>query len=152
MLQLEDFMPMSPLEGPPLPRFLQIYWPWYEAPPEAPPTGVPWGFSNVQCSLGDEFPGDWWQVNFEATIKNEGDSPATKTVTLYERSFVPVIGGGFWTAWSATQTFPLTLAPGESYQWSTSLSTLYAGGEFYVAAYLKDSDGYESAICQAPSS
>jgi hypothetical protein len=23
-------LPMSPVEGPPLPRFLNIYWPWYE--------------------------------------------------------------------------------------------------------------------------
>lgn len=34
-IELEDFMPMPPNMGPPLPRFLVIYWPWYkEAPPE----------------------------------------------------------------------------------------------------------------------
>lgn len=27
---LEMLLPMSPLEGPPLPQFLGIYWPWYE--------------------------------------------------------------------------------------------------------------------------
>lgn len=29
--KFEDFLPMSPLEGPPLPRLLGIYWPWYKA-------------------------------------------------------------------------------------------------------------------------
>ncbi|GAI66945.1 unnamed protein product [marine sediment metagenome] len=33
-LNIEDFLPMSPMMGPPLPRFLVIYWPWYERPPE----------------------------------------------------------------------------------------------------------------------
>ena len=28
--KLEDWFPMSPLKGPPLPRFLGIYWPWYK--------------------------------------------------------------------------------------------------------------------------
>jgi len=33
--ELENLMPMPPEQGPPLPRFLQIYWPWYEErPPE----------------------------------------------------------------------------------------------------------------------
>lgn len=30
---LEDLMPMDPSLGPPLPRFLQIYWPWATPPP-----------------------------------------------------------------------------------------------------------------------
>ena len=31
--KLEDFMPMPSDMGPPLPRFLLIYWPWYEEKP-----------------------------------------------------------------------------------------------------------------------
>lgn len=26
--KLEDWLPMMPMDGPPLPRFLGIYWPW----------------------------------------------------------------------------------------------------------------------------
>jgi len=39
---IEDLLPMPPDMGPPLPRFLVIYWPWYkeEVPPEVPPTGI----------------------------------------------------------------------------------------------------------------
>jgi len=28
---IEDFLPMPPNQGPPLPRLLGIYWPWYKA-------------------------------------------------------------------------------------------------------------------------
>lgn len=36
--KLEDWMLMEPSKGPPLPKFLNIYWPWYkkEVPPEVP--------------------------------------------------------------------------------------------------------------------
>ena len=33
MPELEDWMPMPPDMGPPLPRWLVIYWPWYEEKP-----------------------------------------------------------------------------------------------------------------------
>ncbi|MBA7639598.1 hypothetical protein ES703_47257 [subsurface metagenome] len=33
MPELEDWMPMPPDMGPPLPRWLVLYWPWYEKPP-----------------------------------------------------------------------------------------------------------------------
>ena len=32
-LKLEDWFPMSPMVGPPLPKFLGIYWPWYKEEP-----------------------------------------------------------------------------------------------------------------------
>ena len=45
-IKLEDWFPMSPMEGPPLPEFLNIYWPWYkeeeEPPPEEPPPALPY--------------------------------------------------------------------------------------------------------------
>ncbi|KKN87081.1 hypothetical protein LCGC14_0263510 [marine sediment metagenome] len=31
--EAEDLIPMPPAMGPPLPRFLQIYWPWFSPPP-----------------------------------------------------------------------------------------------------------------------
>ena len=30
--ELEDWLPMEPEKGPPLPKFLDIYWPWYKPP------------------------------------------------------------------------------------------------------------------------
>jgi len=40
--ELEEWAPMPPDQGPPLPRFLNILWPWYkeELPPEEPPAGA----------------------------------------------------------------------------------------------------------------
>jgi len=39
--ELGDLMPMEPAKGPPLPRFLQIFWPWYkEEEPPTPPAGA----------------------------------------------------------------------------------------------------------------
>lgn len=35
--ELEEWAPASPLVGPPLPKWMGITWPWYEA--EAPPEG-----------------------------------------------------------------------------------------------------------------
>lgn len=36
-ISIEDWMPMEPSKGPPLPRFLGILWPWYEEEEEKPP-------------------------------------------------------------------------------------------------------------------
>ncbi len=30
---LEDWLPISPLEGPPLPKWMGITWPWYKVTP-----------------------------------------------------------------------------------------------------------------------
>ncbi len=42
--KLEDWFPMSPLMGPPLPAFLKIYWPWYKE--DGPPPG---GYTCPYC-------------------------------------------------------------------------------------------------------
>ncbi|MBA7714185.1 hypothetical protein ES703_123202 [subsurface metagenome] len=47
-LAIEDWMPMSPLIGPPLPRWMQVTWPWYKE--EGPP---PEGYTCPYC--GDKF-------------------------------------------------------------------------------------------------
>lgn len=35
--ELEEWYPMEPQYGPPLPRWLNIFWPWYKAPTPPPP-------------------------------------------------------------------------------------------------------------------
>jgi len=45
--ELENWLPMEPAKGPPLPRFLNIFWPWYKPPlPEPPEKGVVVGLIN----------------------------------------------------------------------------------------------------------
>ena len=43
-LKLEDWFPMSPMAGPPLPQWLGITWPWYKG--EGPPPG---GYTCPYC-------------------------------------------------------------------------------------------------------
>ncbi|MBA7710271.1 hypothetical protein ES703_119211 [subsurface metagenome] len=36
-IKIEDWAPMMPNQGPPLPKSMGIYWPWYTLPEEVPP-------------------------------------------------------------------------------------------------------------------
>jgi hypothetical protein len=90
-LELEDWLPMPPDMGPPLPRFLGIYWPWY-VPPEAE-----FKVSNLIITPTLVQIGNY--VNISCLVKNIGTEPGEHTVYL---------GGDFM----AEQT--VTLAPGES--------------------------------------
>lgn len=44
--EIENWLPTAPALGPPLPRFLGIYWPWYKPLPEPPEEGVVVGLIN----------------------------------------------------------------------------------------------------------
>ena len=51
--ELEEWAPMPPNMGPPLPKFLNIYWPWYKEevpiPPPPPPPPLPLKYSCPYC-------------------------------------------------------------------------------------------------------
>jgi len=52
MAEFQDWLPMSPIEGPPFPRFLGIKWPWYkEGAPTPPPPPEPLKYSCPYCDL-----------------------------------------------------------------------------------------------------
>lgn len=85
-LKIRDWIPQEPWQGPPLPEFLNIYWPWY-TPPEAEfkvsdlvisPTEVnPGQVVTITCTVTN--------IGAEAgnyTVHLEGDFMAEKTVTL----------------------------------------------------------------------
>lgn len=95
---IENWMPMEPAKGPPLPRFLGIYWPWYrpelppvappeEEPPPIPPPGKPPPgvappevvFSMLIVSPSKVYVGDKVKISVKAT--NTGD--ATVEYDLY---------------------------------------------------------------------
>jgi hypothetical protein len=49
-LNLENWLPMEPAKGPPLPRFLGITWPWYkEGVPTPPAPSEPLKYSCPYC-------------------------------------------------------------------------------------------------------
>ncbi len=89
--ELEDWMPMPPDMGPPLPRHLGIYWPWV-----APP-GAEFRVSNPVITPAEVQVG--YPVTISCLVTNIGSEAGEYTVTL---------GGDF----VAEQT--VTLEPGES--------------------------------------
>lgn len=89
--KLEDWWPTSPLVGPPLPKFLNIYWPWYTPP------GAEIKVSDLVISPEEVNPGQ--VVTISCKVTNIGSEAGSYTVKL---------GGDF----VAEQT--VTLQPGES--------------------------------------
>ena len=72
-VELENWLPMPPNQGPPLPRSLEIYWPWYK-PPEIPPEEIP----------PEEIPPNTVQVR----LKNPPSGANEWQLTIYDRDEV----------------------------------------------------------------
>ncbi len=90
--KLEEWLPMPPDMGPPLPEFLNIYWPWYEVPP-----GAEFKVSDLVISPTEVNPGQ--VVTISCTVTNIGSEAGSHTVHL---------GGDFMAERE------VTLEPGQS--------------------------------------
>lgn len=64
---IADFLPMFPWEGPPLPRFLGIVWPWLQSGGGFPPS-LPHSFVS----------------NVETSYESKGVEHSTTALTTYE--------------------------------------------------------------------
>lgn len=106
---------------------------------------VPWSFSGISCFTEPSGVGMWMQVNYSATIHNIGDRQVTKTVTLWRKQDVPILG--IIGDWFIVEQIEVTLAPGESYPYNNQTLIQY---DTTSESYLADSDGYESAHCYTP--
>ena len=89
--KMEDWIPQEPNQGPPLPEFLGIYWPWYKLP------GAEFEVSNLVISPTEVQVGN--PVDISCTITNIGTESGSTTINL---------GGDF------VATKSVTLGPGES--------------------------------------
>ena len=89
--ELEDWIPQEPWQGPPLPEFLNIYWPWYKPP------GAEFRVSDLVISPTEVNPGQ--VVTISCKVTNIGSEAGSTIIHL---------GGDF----VAEQT--VTLEPGES--------------------------------------
>ena len=89
---LEEWIPQEPWQGPPLPEWMGIYWPWYK-----PPVGAEFKVSDLVISPTEVNPGQ--PVTITCVVKNTGAEAGSYTVKM-EGDFV------------AQQT--VSLAPGES--------------------------------------
>jgi len=87
--ELEDWLPQEPNQGPPLPEFLGIFWPWY--------TPAEFKVSNLFISPTEVKPGQ--AVIIYCTVTNIGTEAGNYTVKL---------GGDFMAE------HVVTLQPGES--------------------------------------
>jgi hypothetical protein len=84
--EIKDWLPQEPWQGPPLPEFLNIYWPWYKPPaaqfkvsnlvisPTEAQIGYPVSISCTATNIGSEA-GTY-------TVKMGGDFVATQVVSL----------------------------------------------------------------------
>lgn len=89
--ELEKWIPMMPQKGPPLPVYLNVYWPWY-TPPGAAFKVSDLVISPAEVNLGQP-------VTISCLVTNIGSEAGDYTVTL---------GGDFMAQQS------VTLEPGES--------------------------------------
>lgn len=70
--ELEDWWPASPLLGPPLPRWMGVYWPWYK-PPAAEFRVSDFVISPSEVRVGEP-------VVISCTVTNVGTETGTYTV------------------------------------------------------------------------
>lgn len=93
-LELEDWMPMGSDKGPPLPRFLGIYWPWYK--PEVP-EGRVIDFAELAI-LGVDGKAFTSVVGTEATLAEPITMSKMKGVSIRWRNktITPESGWGMW--------------------------------------------------------
>ncbi|MBA7654309.1 hypothetical protein ES703_62186 [subsurface metagenome] len=84
--RIEDWLPQEPFQGPPLPEFLNIYWPWYK-PPAAEFIVSDLVISPVEIEIGQVVTISCLVTNIGAeagdyTLKMRGDFMAEQVVEL----------------------------------------------------------------------
>jgi len=89
--RIEDWLPQEPSQGPPLPEFLNIFWPWYTPP------AAEFRVSDLVISPQEVNPGQ--PVTISCLVTNAGTEAGNYTVKM---------GGDFMAEQS------VTLEPGES--------------------------------------
>jgi len=70
--KLEDWVPQEPSQGPPLPEFLQIFWPWYK------PKEKKFTVSDLVISPAEVNPGQ--VVTISCLVTNIGSKAGSYTV------------------------------------------------------------------------
>lgn len=70
--KIENWRPQEPSQGPPLPEFLNIYWPWYKPP------GAEFKVSDLVISPTEVNPGQ--PVTISCTVTNIGSEAGSKTI------------------------------------------------------------------------
>ena len=106
--RIEGWLPQEINQGPPLPEFLNIYWPWY-----TPPAEEVLEFELVKPVVTPEeiYPGTKIALTCPVTSSCSNPQTATVKIIIYEGSILPGHGTKITTKTSA----PFSISPGESY-------------------------------------
>ena len=102
--KVEDWMPQEPWQGPPLPEFLNIYWPWYKPP------GAEFVVSDLVISPPEVNPGQVVTITCTVTnIRVENLNISPTEVQVGEKVTISVTATNYGTvAGSKTITCTIT--------------------------------------------
>ena len=109
-LDWENWKPQEFWQGPPLPEFLNIYWPWYK-PPAITLSGLVISPSVVQVGMSVNINCVAFNATSEAgtrlvELKVEGESMATQEVTLEPGESTPI---SFTVTPTAAKTYSVSV-------------------------------------------
>jgi len=104
------WMPQEPMQGPPLPEFLKIFWPWY-TPLGAEFEEMGFDLTRPTASPAEVAPGTDITITCPITSRCTGVQTATAKVIIYEGSILPGHGSVIATKTSP----PFSISPGETY-------------------------------------
>lgn len=135
-MNIQDLLPMPPIQGPPLPQLLGIYWPWYVAPTPTPiptpptptPTPSPFIFADVvgQRVIFTDAPA-WSTIVFNCTITNPNSQSVTERIHVMMRTWNRLYSKG--SSPMEVAVFDLTLLAGKSanFVWDGNLPNFQYG-------------------------
>lgn len=163
-MNIQDWLPPSPLQGPPLPRLFNIYWPWIveelppeeappeeqppeEQPPEEPPAqpgySVALGFSRepvCMTSRGDECL-EWSQDERKGTLEitNTG-AQGTFKVTLEAWTYLDNEPHNNFKNLSWTDNLTTGQLKTHSFNYMVPISGMALDTRFFVKVYDPDNN------------
>lgn len=111
--ELEDWLPTSPLAGPPLPKFLNIYWPWYAIEEEIPPVEEILDFDLDLPTVAPQeiYPGTAITITCPVTSRCTSKQNIIVKCIIYEGSILPTHGTKITQKSSTT----FSILPDETY-------------------------------------
>lgn len=111
-VKLEDWKPQEPWQGPPLPEFLNIYWPFYkpEVPPEVPEE-LDFDLSLPGVTPAEVYPGTAITITCPVTSMCTSQQTITAKCIIYEGSILPTHG----TKITQKSSPAFSIDPGETY-------------------------------------
>lgn len=112
-IKLEDWKPQEPWQGPPLPEFLNIYWPWYAIEEEIPPVEevIDFDLGLPIVAPQEIYPGTAITITCPVTSRCTSKQNIIVKCIIYEGSILPTHGTKITQKSSTT----FSILPDETY-------------------------------------